>query len=334
MQFAHLKRREFAGLACAATVWPLVARAQWIERGRRIGFLSAFVEDDVEAARRLAAFKARLQELGWTEAENLRIDVRFGNNNDERIRQAARELIEASPEAIVSTTSVTTRALMNATGTIPIVAAITGDPIALGWTKSPSRPTGNITGFTTFNDTLAAKQLEMLREIVPTMRTAALMWAAVNPQQVLVETQTRKAAETLGIELLSLPIRAASDISPTLAMARNQHASGIIVAAEPLTIGNGRAIIDGCRSLKLPAIHTYAFEARNGALMSYGVDIAENYRRTAEYIDRILGGTRIADLPFQDPTRFTLSINLQTARAIGIDVPSTLLALTDEVIDG
>lgn len=334
MQFARVKRREIAGLIGAALAWPLAARAQSNERVRRIGLLSAFHEDDAEAARRLTALKMRLQELGWTEARNFRIDVRFGNNNDERIRHAAAEMIRGAPDAIVSTTSVTTRALMHATGTIPIVAAITGDPIALGWTRSLSRPTGNVTGFTTFNDAMAVKQLEMLREIVPTMQIAALMWVAGNPQQVLLEIQTRKAAQVLGLELLSLPIKAAGDISPALAMARNQHVSGIIVAAEPLTIGNGPAIIEGCRALKLPALHTYAFEAQNGALLAYGVDIADNYRRTAEYIDRILRGARIVDLPFQDPTRFALAINLKTARAIGVDVPSRLLALADEVIEG
>ena len=184
--------------------------------------------------------------MGWTEGKNLRIDVRFGNNNGERIRQAATELTEVAPDVIVSTTSTTTRALMNATGNIPIVAAISGDPIALGFTKSLSHPTGNITGFTTFNDTLAAKRFEMLHEIVPTMHIAALMWVPVNPQQVLLETQTKEAAQTLGIELLSLPIKTANDISPALATAQNQHASAIIVAADPLTIANGRAIIEGC----------------------------------------------------------------------------------------
>jgi ABC-type uncharacterized transport system substrate-binding protein len=171
----------------------------------------------------LAALKLRLQELGWTEGKNLRIDVRFGNNNSERIRQAATELIEAAPDAITSTTSTTTLALM-----------------------------------------------------------------------------------------------------PALAKARNEHASAIIVAADPLTIANGRAIIEGCESLKLPAMHTFAFETKNGALMSYGIDIVASYRRTAEYIDRILKGTKIADLPFQEPTRLTLAINLQTARAIGIEVPRAL----------
>jgi putative ABC transport system substrate-binding protein len=173
----------------------------------------------------------------------------------------------------------------------------------------------------------------MLREIVPTMRIAALMWVPENPQQVLLETQTKEPAQTLGIELLSLPIKTANDIPPALAMAQNQHASAIIVAADPLTTSNARAIIEGCLSLKLPAIHTFAFETKNGALMSYGIDIVESYRRAAEYTARILKGTKITDLPFQEPTRLTLAINLQTARAIGIKVPSTLLALADEVIE-
>ena len=329
-----MRRRVFiALLGSALTTCPVAALGQTVDRVRRIGFLSTSAEDDAEAAKRLVAFKLRLQELGWTEGKDLRIDVRFGNNNGERIRQAAAELVEVVPDAIVSTTSTTTRALMNATGNIPIVTAVSGDPIALEFTKNLSHPTENITGFTTFNDTLAAKRFEMLHEIVPTMHIAALMWVPVNPQQVLLEAQTKEAAQTLGIELLSLPIKTANDISPALSMAKNQHASAIIVAADPLTIGNGRAIVDGCLSLKLPAIHTYAFETKNGALMSYGIDIVESYRRTAEYIDRILKGTKIADLPFQEPTRLTLAINLQTARAIGIKVPSTLLALAGEVIE-
>jgi putative ABC transport system substrate-binding protein len=159
------------------------------------------------------------------------------------------------------------------------------------------------------------------------------MWVPVNPQQVLLETQTKEAAQAVGIELLSLPIKAANDISPALELAHDQHASAIIVAADPLTGANNREIIERCISLKLPAIHTFAFETKNGALMSYGIDIVDNYRRTAEYADRILKGAKIADLPFQEPTRLTLAINLKTARAIGIKVPPTLLALADEVIE-
>jgi putative tryptophan/tyrosine transport system substrate-binding protein len=173
----------------------------------------------------------------------------------------------------------------------------------------------------------------MLHEIVPKMHTAALMWVPINPQQVLLETKTKEAARTFGIELLSLPIKAANDISPALAMAQNRQASAIIVAADPLTVANGRAIIDECISMKMPAMHTFTSETKMGALMSYGIDVLESYRRTAEYADRILKGTKVAVLPFQEPSRFTLAINLQTARAIDVKVPSTLLALADEVIE-
>jgi putative tryptophan/tyrosine transport system substrate-binding protein len=329
-----MRRRDLiALLGSALAMWPVAPLAQTVNRIQRIGFLATGAEDDAEAAKRLAALKLRLQELGWTDGKNVQIDVRFAYNDGERVRQAAIELIEVAPDVIVSTTSMTTRALVNATGNIPIVAAVSGDPIALGFTKSLSHPTGNITGFTTLNDTLAAKRFEMLREIVPTMRTAALIWVPANPQQVILETQTKEAAKTLGIELLSLPIKAANDIPTALAMAQNQHAAAIIVAADPLTVANGRVIVEGCVSMKMPAIHTYAFETKNGALMSYGIDLVENYRRTAGYVDRILRGTKIADLPFQEPTRLTLAINLQTARAIGVNVPSTLLALADEVIE-
>ena len=173
----------------------------------------------------------------------------------------------------------------------------------------------------------------MLREIVPKMHTAALMWVPFNPQQVLQEAKTKEAARTFGIQLLSLPIKAAVDISPALVTAQKQQASAIIVAADPLTVGNGRAIIVECIAMKLPSMHTYSSETKLGALMSYGIDVVESYRRTAEYADRILKGTKVADLPFQEPSRFTLAINLQTARAIGVNVPSTLLALADEVIE-
>lgn len=170
-------RRQFISTLGGATVaWPLPVFAQAVDRTRRIGFLNTSAENDVDTAKRFAAFKLRLQELGWTEGKNLSIDIRFGGNNIERIHQAVTELIALAPAAIVSTTSETTRALIDATANIPIVAAVSGDPVALGFTKSLSRPTINVTGFTTFNDVLAAKRFEMLREIAPTMHKVALMW--------------------------------------------------------------------------------------------------------------------------------------------------------------
>jgi putative ABC transport system substrate-binding protein len=328
-----MRRRRVIGLMMSLAIWPATVIAQIGGRQRRIGVLGAWGERDAEGPPRLERLTSRLRELGWTEGANLHITVRFGDNNDERIRQGAAELIRLAPDAIVSTTSTTTRALIEASGSVPVVAAVSGDPIALGFTKDLSRPTANVTGFTTFNDTLAAKRLEMLREIVPGMRSAALMWVAVNPQQALLENQTKEAASRLGIELHSLPVKVAGDITASLKNMSNLKVSALIVGADPLTVTNGSSIVDACMAMKLPAMHTFSSEARNGALMSYGIDVLDSYRRAAEYIDLILRGTKLVDLPFQQPTRFTLAINLKTARAIGVNIPLSLLALADEVIE-
>jgi putative ABC transport system substrate-binding protein len=178
-----MRRREFLAFALPLAVWPAAAFSQVSGRPQRVGFLGNWGEADFEGTRRLDRFKLRLGELGWTEGKNLQIEARFGDNNGERIRQAAAELIKLAPDAIVSTTSTTTSALIDAGGNIPIVAAVSGDPIALGFTKNLSHPTANVTGFTTFNDTLAAKRFEMLHEIVPAMHTVALMWVPINPRQ-------------------------------------------------------------------------------------------------------------------------------------------------------
>jgi len=323
-----MRRREFITLLGGATaIWPIAARAQTTDRVRTIGVLATFAETDPN----IVTFKNRLQELGWTEPK-LRIATRVAEDG-ERVRTFAAELVTLAPDVILSTTSTTARALVDATSTIPIVSAVLGDPIALGFTRSMSRPTGNITGFTTFNDTVASKRLEMLREMMGSMNKAALLWVPVNPQQVLLAKQTEEAARGLGIELLSLPLNAADDIAPALARADSAHVQAIVVAADPLTVANARAIIDGCTARDLPSMHTFVFETRSGALMSYGADLSENYRRAAGYIDQILRGVKVADLPFQEPTRLTLSINLGTARSLHIAVPASLLARADEVID-
>jgi putative tryptophan/tyrosine transport system substrate-binding protein len=329
-----MRRRKFIKLLGAvAATWPPAAQAQHAERTARLGILAAYDESDALISKRIGALKQRLQELGWSEATNLRIETRFAGSDDSRLRSAAAELVSFSPEAIVSTNSTTTRILLEANTDIPIVAAISGDPIALDFTKSLSKPTRNVTGFTTFNDTLAGKRFEMLREVVPAMRKAGVLWVQINPQQQLLEKQTEKAAEGFGIELLSLPVSTASDIVLALAKAESQKAAAIIVASDPLLISNHRAIIEACLVRKLPAMHTYAVEAENGALIAYGVDLLDNYRRTAEYVDRILRGAKIADLPFQEPTRLVLAINLKTAKVLGVTVPPSLLASADEVIE-
>ena len=323
-----MRRRDFIRLVGGATAaWPIAARVQAADRVRAIGVLATFAEDDPN----LVAFKDRLQELGWTEAK-LRIAIRVVEDG-QRVRTSAAELVTLAPDAILSTTSTTARALLDATSAIPIVSAVLGDPIALGFTMSMSRPTGNITGFTTFNDTVASKRLEMLREMLGSMNKAALLWVPINPQQVLLAQQTQEAARRLGIELLSLPLNTADDIAPALDKAGGVQIQAIVVAADPLTVANARAIIDGCTVRGLPSMHTFVFETRSGALMSYGADLLENYRGAAGYIDQILRGTKVADLPFQEPTRLTLSINLGTARSLRIAVPNSLLTRADEVIE-
>ena len=323
-----MRRRDFIRLVGGGTAaWPIAARMQAADRVRAIGVLATFAEDDPN----LVAFKDRLQELGWTEAK-LRIAIRVVEDG-QRVRTSAAELVTLAPDAILSTTSTTARALLDATSAIPIVSAVLGDPIALGFTMSMSRPTGNITGFTTFNDTVASKRLEMLREMLGSMNKAALLWVPINPQQVLLAQQTQEAARRLGIELLSLPLNTADDIAPALDKAGGAQIKAIVVAADPLTVANARAIIDGCTVRGLPSMHTFVFETRSGALMSYGADLLENYRGAAGYIDQILRGTKVADLPFQEPTRLTLSINLGTARSLRIEVPNSLLTRADEVIE-
>jgi len=323
-----MRRRDFIRLVGGATAaWPIAARVQAADRVRAIGVLATFAEDDPN----LLAFKDRLQELGWTEVK-LRIAIRVVEDG-QRVRTSAAELVTLAPDAILSTTSTTARALLDATSAIPIVSAVVGDPIALGFTRSMSRPTGNITGFTTFNDTVASKRLEMLREMLGSMNKAALLWVPINPQQVLLAQQTEQAARRLGIELLSLPLNTADDIAPALDKAGGVQIQAIVVAADPLTVANARAIIDGCTVRGMPSIHTFVFETRSGALMSYGADLLENYRGAAGYIDQILRGTKVADLPFQEPTRLTLSINLGTARSLRIAVPNSLLTRADEVIE-
>jgi putative tryptophan/tyrosine transport system substrate-binding protein len=325
-------RRQFITLlGGAVAAWPVAAWAQ--QPMPFIGFLNPYPETDPDLNDLLLAFKLRLRERGWIDGQNLRIDVRFVGHDYGAARAAASELAALAPVAIVSTTSTTNRALMDATRNVPIIAAVIGDPIVLGFTNSMSRPTANLTGFTTFNDTLAGKRLEMLREMIPNLRKAALLWVTVNPQQVLLEKQTIEAAKAVGLELLSLPLKAAGDIAPALVKAEREQATAVIVAADPLTLVNDRAIIDECLMRRLPAMHTFFFEARHGALMAYRIDISENYRRAADYVDRILRGAKVADLPFQEPTTLTLAVNLRTARAMQIVVPPTLLARADEVIE-
>jgi putative ABC transport system substrate-binding protein len=321
-------RREFVALlgGAAACASPFTARAQ--ERVRRVGVL--FPAGDTPGSGELTR---AMTKLGYVAGRNVVYEVRAAGRDPERLPELARELVATKPDVIVSAAAIAARALTDATRDIPIVMALIGDPIALGFTKSIARPTGNVTGFTTGNDTVAGKRLELLREIVPTAKKVAILWVSTNVQHRLVEERTRQAAAALGVALLSLPVTEAEDISPAIAKAESERAAGLLVTADPMTVRNRRSIIDECLVRDLPAMHNYSFEVRDGALMSYGSDVGEDYGRAAAYVDRILKGAKVADLPFQEPTQIGLAINMRTARSMGLTVPPSLLIRADEVIE-
>jgi putative ABC transport system substrate-binding protein len=319
-------RRFAASFALTAGLWsaPLLAETKTY----RIAIL--FPGGDVPGAQTLV--KA-LAERGYAEGRNVVFDTRAAGGEPNRLPRLARELVATRPDVIVSATEPAARALIAATRGIPIVLAVIGDPVALGLTRSMARPTENVTGFTTGNDTLASKRVQLLLEMVPASRRVAILWVEGNAQNSVVVDRARQAAAAQKVEIVSLPIGEARDIPAALAKAEREGAGALLVVADPLTIRNRQSIIDECLFRNLPAMHSYAIEARDGALMSYGTDAGEDYGRAAEYVDRILKGAKVAELPFQEPTQIRLVINVRTARSIALDVPMSLLVRADELIE-
>ena len=245
----------------------------------------------------------------------------------------ARELAAAKPDVIVGSASPAAVALYNATQTIPIVMTVVGDPIALGLSSSISHPTNNITGFTVSSLSLAAKRLQLLQTIVPSLHKVAYLWTPANPLAKPFEVRVRRAANELGIELISLPLRSDADVDAAFRRAKQEHVRAVLVEASPLTLRFSGNIIDHCLIFDLPCMHSWAIEVRNGALISYGPAVIEDFSRAADYIDRILKGTKIADLPFMEPTDIKMTINLRTAHSLGIELPADILVRADEVVE-
>ena len=323
-----MRRREFMALVGGATVWwPLAAYAQ--PRVSRLGVLlfgSALLPNELRITRELAR-------IGYVDGRNVTYVVRAAEGDVSRLPLLARELVAAMPGVIVGQGSPTAVALFNATHDIPIVMTVVGDPIALGLTSSISRPTHNITGFTISSLSLAAKRLQLLQSVVPSLHKAAYFWAPANPLAKAFEVQVRQAAKVLGIELISLPVKSADDIDNAFTRAEQDRAKAVLVEADPILLRFTSSIVDHCLIFGLPSMHAWAFEVHNGALMSYGPPSIENNSGAASYVDRILRGAKIAELPFVEPTEIKLTINLRTARTLGIVFSSTVLATADEVIE-
>ncbi|MGC2339275.1 MAG: ABC transporter substrate-binding protein [Pseudolabrys sp.] len=323
-----MKRREFiALLGGAAIIWPLGTSAQ--QHIRRVAVLSV----GVAPQSRDFALAHELAKLGYIEGTNITYDIRGAEGDSSRLPQLALELVAKKPEVIVGSTSTVAVVLANATREIPIVMMVVGDPIALGLSNSMSHPSRNVTGFTMSTTALAAKRLELLRELVPGIRKVAFLRVRDNPITKRTGEEVQTAADTLGLKIVSLPVASGADITTAFTIAEKQGVTALLIDGDPLMVRFSGTIIDECLVRDLPAMHPWPFEVRNGALISYGPAIVENYSRTASYVDRILRGISIGELPFEEPTQIKLAINLRTARSIGVTVSPTLLARADEVIE-
>jgi putative ABC transport system substrate-binding protein len=329
-----MKRREFITLlGGAAVAWPLAAWAQQSERMRRIGMLATLAVDDPESVTRHTAFQERLQELGWSVGRNLRIDTRWGARDAAGIRKNAAELVALAPDVIVATGSPSVGALQQATSTIPIVFVSVVDPVGAGFVASLARPAGNTTGFTPHEYGMSAKWLELLKEIAPRVTRAAVLRDPASPAGIGLLAAMQGVAPSLGVELWPVGVRDVGEIERAVAAFAHESNGGLIVTSTGLTIVHRGLITALAARHKLPAVYFQRIFVTSGGLISYGDTSIDSYRRAAGYVDRILKGEKPADLPVQAPTKYELAVNLKTAKALGLDVPSTLLARADEVIE-
>jgi putative ABC transport system substrate-binding protein len=321
-----MKRRNFITLIAAAAAWPVAVRAQQVERMRRIGVLMTLAADDPEGQARLTAFAQGLQELGWSVGRNVRIDYRWAAGQVDRYRSYAAELLALSPDVILAVGSAAMGPLQ-ATRSVPV------DPVGAGFVESLARPGGNATGFTVFEYGISAKCLELLKELAPQVTRAAVLRDATIAAGAGQLGAVQSVAPSLGIELRPVAVRDVGEIERTITAFARESNGGLIVAAGAGVATNRELIINLAARYRLPAVYPYRYYVVSGGLMSYGPDNIDQYRRAAGYVDRVLKGEKPADLPVQAPTKYELVINLKTAKALGLEVPTTLLARADEVIE-
>ena len=330
-----MKRREFITLLGGTAVgWPLAARAQQPER-ILIGVLMGYAESNSEAQAQIAAFRDELQKLGWMEGRNARIDTRWAAPTDAAAMQRfAKELVALHPDVILSSTTPTTTALLQQTHTIPVVFATVGDPIGSGFVASFPRPGGNFTGFVTIEGSLGGKWLELLKQIAPHVnRVAFLLNPATATYAESYLNAFKAAAASVAVEAITAPVHDRSEFDTVIAAQAREPNSGLIVLADAFTVAHRVEITSLAARYRVPAVYPFRLFAEVGGLLSYGVDLTDNFRRAATYVDRILKGEKPTDLPVQAPTKYELVINLKTAKAMGLEMPKTLLVTADEVIE-
>ena len=329
-----MNRRDFiALLGGAAAAWPLAARAQQREKMRRIGVLMNLAADDPESQRRMTAFVQELQQLGWTDGRDVQIDARWSAGEPERLRKNAAEIVALAPDVILAEGSASLAPLLQMTRVISVVFTIVPDPVGAGFVDSLARPGGNATGFSQFEYGLSGKWVELLKEIAPHVTRAAVLREPGLTAGVAQFAALQAVAPSLGVELVALNVRDGAQIERSVAAFARSSSDGMIVTSSPLAAVHRKLIVALAARHKLPAVYAVRYMTAAGGLLFYGPDFVDQYRRAADYVDRILKGEKPADLPVQAPTRYELAINLQTAKALGLDVPPTLLVRADEVVE-
>jgi ABC-type uncharacterized transport system substrate-binding protein len=326
MQFDQLKRREFITLlGSAAAAWPLAARAQQSERMRRVGVLMAVAADDAEGKAEVAGFRDGLARLGWVEGSTIQIDYRFAGGDADRFSVLAKELIGLHPEVIFAQSTPVTAALQRETRAIPIIFVQVSDPIESNFVASLARPGGNLTGVMHYEPGITGKWLAMLKEIAPALARVAVL---ANPKTTAYDYFLRNAtaaASPLGIELVSSPVDNVAEMERSISSFARHDNGGLLVLPDGFTIAHRDLVIALAAKHHLPAVYAWRYFVTDGGLMSYGINVVDVFRQSATYVDRILRGAKPTDLPVQVPTKYETILNLKTAKALGLDVPPSLL---------
>jgi putative ABC transport system substrate-binding protein len=328
-----MKRREFITLLGGAAAWPLAARAQQGDRVRRIGVLMPYDENDPLAKSQVSAFTQALAGFGWTNGRNVRMDVRWAGDDINRMRALAQELIGLQPDIILTSSTPATVALKRNTPTIPIVFAVVADPVASGIVPRLDQPGGNVTGFASSEATLGGKWLELLSEIAPGLKRAAIMFNPDLPGPQVFMPSFETAARSLKVEPITAPVHSDVEIETAITALGREPGGGLVVIADAFTQAHGASIMSAAARNNVPAVYAISEFVKEGGLLSYGIDRVDLFRGAAAYVDRILHGAKPADLPVQLPTKFEMAVNRKTAKALGLAVPPSIMLRATEVIE-
>ena len=328
-----MRRREFITALGGAAVWPRVGHAQHADRARRVGILMPYAKGDAENETRLQALKQKLADLGWVQGRNIQFDERWTTDNMDVVRSQAASLMASNPDVVVATGGRVIPILKQLSSSIPIVLPGGGDPVRMGYAKSLARPGGNVTGFALLELSTLGKSIEILKQIAPGVARVALIYNPDNPASTIYRQIAEEFSSPFGIRPIAAPIHGLDDIERAVSSMAEGRKSGVFFLPDITTLRLRKEVVELTARHSVPAMYWDASFVKIGGLVFYGVDRIELFRQSADYVDRILRSERAGDLPFQEPTKYELSINLRTAATLGLDIPQPLLATADEVIE-